>query len=171
MRRMQADRILIIGCCGSGKSTLARQLGERLGLPVVHLDQLFWRPGWVGTPTEEFDSLLARELTKARWIMDGNYGRTLPMRLSFADRVIFLDFSRWRCMWGVVKRIAQNYGKTREDMGPGCPERIDLPFLQYTWNFNRHSRANLYNTLRQFPDVPVYVFKNRRQVTAFLRHI
>ena len=72
------ERIIIIGCGGAGKSTLARKLGEVLDLPVVHLDKLFWKPGWVETSREEFDALLAMELAKDKWIMDGNFNRTMP---------------------------------------------------------------------------------------------
>ena len=72
------ERIIIIGCGGAGKSTLARKLGEVLDLPVVHLDKLFWKPGWVETTAEEFDALLAMELAKDKWIMDGNFNRTMP---------------------------------------------------------------------------------------------
>ena len=88
------ERIVIIGCGGAGKSTLARQLGEKLRIPVVHLDKLFWRPGWVQVPKEEFDALLRAELAKEKWIMDGNFDRTIPERLARCDTVIYLDFSR-----------------------------------------------------------------------------
>lgn len=163
------NRILVIGCCGSGKSTLSKQLGQILDLPVVHLDKLFWRPGWVSVSAEEFDGLLMQELAKDRWIIDGNYTRTLPMRLELAGVVIFLDFARPRCMWGVIRRILQSYGKIRDDMGEGCPERLDWDFLRYTWNFNKKHRDKLYQILQQHADVTVYILKNRRQVKGLLR--
>ena len=81
------ERVLIIGCGGSGKSTLARQLGEKTGLPVVHLDQLFWHPGWVESTKDEIDTKIREELGKSRWIMDGNYNRTLPLRLEKCDHL------------------------------------------------------------------------------------
>ena len=75
------QRILIIGCPGSGKSTLARRLSAQTGLPIVHLDALYWLPGWVERSREDFDALLQDKLEKPRWIIDGNYTRTLAMRL------------------------------------------------------------------------------------------
>ena len=75
------ERIMIIGCGGAGKSTLARQLGEKLNLPVVHLDKLFWHPGWVESEKAEIDEKILREMQKDQWIIDGNYTRTLPQRL------------------------------------------------------------------------------------------
>ena len=76
-------RIMIIGCGGSGKSTLARALGENLRMPVIHLDKLWWRPGWEHISREEFDALLEQELVKDSWIMDGDFERTIPRRLQF----------------------------------------------------------------------------------------
>ena len=90
------ERVMIIGCGGSGKSTVARQLGEKTGLPVVHLDQIFWSPGnWQHLEKEEFDSLLRIELGKPRWILDGNFNRTIEMRLERCDTVIYQDFNRF----------------------------------------------------------------------------
>ena len=98
------QRILVIGCGGAGKSVFSRALGEKLGLPVVHLDRLFWLPGWHEQTPAAFDAALETELAKERWIMDGNYGRTLSRRLEFADTVIFLRYSRLCCLAGVFRR-------------------------------------------------------------------
>lgn len=163
------QRIVIIGSGGAGKSTLARQLGEKLRLPVVHLDQLFWKPGWVETTQEEFDEKLARELAKPAWIMDGNFNRTIPQRLERCDTVIYLDFHRVTCLFGVLKRILTSYGKTRPDMAEGCPERLDLDFLKWVWNFNRDGkRERYYRLLNEAEDVQTIVLKNRRMVKRFL---
>ena len=82
------ERIVIIGCGGAGKSTLARQLGEKLDIPVVHLDKLFWRPGWVQVSKEEFDKLHREALAREKWIMDGNFDRTMEERITRSDTVI-----------------------------------------------------------------------------------
>ena len=99
------ERILIIGCSGSGKSRLARALGQKQGLPVIHLDQLWWKENWQNVTKEEFDSRLAMALNMDRWIIDGNYSRTMEARLSRCDTVIYLDFSRWACLLGMCQRI------------------------------------------------------------------
>ena len=113
------ERIMIIGCGGSGKSTLARQLGEKTGLPVIHLDRIFWSPGnWQHLEKAEFDGLLQRELAKPQWIMDGNFNRTMPLRLEKCDTAIYLDYNRFVCIFSWLKRVISNWGKTRPDMGP-----------------------------------------------------
>ncbi len=165
------ERVIIIGCAGAGKSTLAQNMGEKLDLPVVHLDKLFWTPGWVGLPPEEFDPLMRRELSKDRWIMDGNFNRTFPERLERCDTVIYLDFSRFACLMGVCKRIITTYGKVRPDMGEGCPERIDPEFLKWVWNFNKNKRQRYYEQLHAATGKRIWILKNRRQVKAFLEQL
>ena len=162
------NRILIIGCSGAGKSTLARQLGSLTGLPVVHLDRLFWKPGWVESTNEELDEKIRSSMEESRWIIDGNYCRTLPMRLTKCDHVVFFDFPRLLCLWGVLKRVAQNHGKVRPDMPEGCPERFDWEFLVWIWNFNKNVRPRLLRALENAPDIPVTVLKTRREASKFL---
>ena len=163
------ERIIIIGCGGAGKSTLARKLGEVLDLPVVHLDKLFWKPGWVETSHEEFDALLAQELAKDHWIMDGNFNRTMPERMKRCDTIIYLDFSRCACLMGVLKRIITTYGTVRPDMGEGCPERFDWEFLQWVWNYNKNKRESNYRLLNEATHAETIVLKNRRAVKKFLK--
>ena len=164
------ERMIIIGCGGAGKSTLARQLGEKLGLPVVHLDKLFWRPGWVQVTQEEFDALHRAETEKEKWIIDGNFNRTIAERLARCDTVIYLDFSRFACLTGVLKRVLTTYGTVRPDMGEGCPERIDFEFLKWVWNFNKNKRQRYYKLLQEADHAAVYILKNRRQVARFLKN-
>ncbi len=165
------ERILIIGCGGAGKSTLARQLGEKLDLPVVHLDKLFWKPGWVESTKDEIDEKIRQELAKPRWIMDGNYNRTMPERVKYCDTIIYLDFSRVACLLGVLKRVITTYGTVRPDMGEGCPERFDLEFLKWVWNYNRDKRESNYRLLNETEGVQTIVLKNRRAVRKFLNQM
>ena len=162
------ERIMIIGCGGAGKSTLARQLGEKTGLPVVHLDKLFWKPGWVSLSREEFDLVHQEAISRERWIIDGNFDRTIPQRLSRCDTVLYLDFSRWACVMGVAKRVLTTYGTVREDMGEGCPERFDLEFPKWVWDFNKNKREKNYRLLEEAEGVEVIILKNRREVKRFL---
>jgi len=165
-------RVMIIGCGGSGKSTLARQLGEKTGLPVIHLDQIFWSPGnWQHLEREVFDDLLRQELEKPQWIVDGNFDRTMPMRLEKCDTVIYLDYNRFVCIFGWLKRVITNWGKTRPDMGPNCNEKLDMEFAKWIWNFNKKNRRKYHEILAQQKDKAIYIFKNRRQLRKFLNQI
>ncbi len=137
------QRVLIIGPCGSGKSTLARELAPRLGLPLVHMDQLGWQAGWVETEKAELHARLAEAVAGERWLIEGNYGSTLGPRLERADTVIYLDFPIRLCLWRLARRIITHRGRARPDMPEGCPERFDAAFFWYvmTWNSGPRPRT------------------------------
>jgi len=164
-------RILVIGCPGSGKSRLSQILGEKLGLPVVHLDQLWWKPGWQNVSVEEFDEQLDAVLEREKWIIDGNFSRTMPLRLRYCDTIIYLDYSRWECLLGMTQRVLGSYGKVRPDMAEGCPERFDWEFVKYIWNFNRDNRVRNSTWTAQAKHAKAIVLKNRKEARAFLESI
>ena len=164
-------RILILGSSGAGKSTLARALGEATGLPVVHLDRLWWLPGWENRSREEFDCLLEQELSRESWIMDGNYARTLPQRLARAQGVVLLEPGRLRCEMGILHRVLNGGRAVRQDMAPGCPERLDLSFLRWVWNFPAQDGAATAALLEQYRQVPVLRLNSRRQANRFLKEV
>jgi adenylate kinase family enzyme len=131
------QRILVIGCCGSGKSTFSKQLSHKLDLPLVQLDRLFWLPGWIEREYEEFENLMQSELEREVWIIDGNYLKSLPQRLEYADTVIFLDFNRWICTWRAIRRWLLQQGYQAE----GCPQKVSLSFLKYIlWDYRKRHR-------------------------------
>lgn len=165
------DRILVIGSPGSGKTTLALKLAERTGLPLVHLDRLFWENNWSHVSSQIFDRRLLAALHNPHWIIDGNFARTLPLRLSFCDTVIYLDYSRFQCLWGVLTRVVTNYGKVRPDMGGNCPERFDLEFLKSVWRFPRQHRRTYQKLLSEAAGVTVHIFRCRRQAARWLKEL
>ncbi len=144
-------KIALIGSSGSGKSTLARRLGEVTGLPVYHLDVLHWKPNWELTSRDEQSRIQKELVQKDKWIIDGNYGGTLDIRLDAADTIIFLDFSRLRCLYRVIKRGVKYRNKERPDMRKGNKERIDLAFYKWTWHFPRDQRPTIIAKLEKLP--------------------
>lgn len=164
------SRIAIIGSPGAGKSTFARQLGDITGIEVFHLDSLFWKPGWVETPRSEWVALQNWLVRRPSWIIDGNYGATMDIRIDAADTVIFLDFARRVCLYRVAKRALRYRGRTRPDMGKGCPEKIDTAFLRYIWGFRRREHETILRRLHEAKQAgkQVLSLKTRREVAGYL---
>lgn len=142
-------RVLVIGSGGAGKSTFAARLGARTGLPVFHLDALYWRPGWVSLPHDEFDAALDEVLAGERWIVDGNYSRTMERRFAACDTVVFLDVPRLVCLFRALKRRVRFHRRVRPDMAPGCEEKLDREFLGWIWTYPRRRRPKILRRLRE----------------------
>lgn len=157
------SRALVIGCPGSGKSTFARALARLCGVPVVHLDNLFWRADETTVAPEEFDARLHKALAADRWIMDGNYARTLRCRLARCDQVFFLDYPVEVCLEGIAARV----GTKRLDI-PWVERELDPEFFRYVRTFNQEVRPALLHTLAAFPQVPQTVFCTQAEANAYL---
>lgn len=163
-------RVAVVGCGGAGKSSFASDLGRRTGLPVVHLDQHYWRPGWVRTPREEWHDRQARLVAADAWVMDGNYGSTLDLRFARADTVIVLAPSRFHCLAGVTRRWLRARGRAVQ--APGCPERLTLDFVRWVWHYDRDARPVLDAALERHRDhLDVVELTSRRQARAFLEDV
>ena len=160
-------RVLVLGCPGAGKSTLARSLGEALSLPVVHLDKLWWKSGWINRTEGEFDALLDAVLLGEEWVIDGNYLRTLPRRLERCDAVVLLDYPRRVCLFRALRRILSWRGRTRPDMAADCPERLDGEFVRWIWEFHRTQRPQVLELLDGWTG-ELRVFRSPRACAGFL---
>lgn len=147
------QRILVIGSSGAGKSTLARKLGKRLHLPVIHLDRLFWRPGWKKTPEAERAAIVTRLVANEKWIIDGTYRKTLDIRLQAADTIILLDLPRWICVYRATKRRFQYRFRKRQDIADDCDEslfNLSFPrFLRKIWEYPERARPGIIQQLQQ----------------------
>lgn len=162
-------RILIVGSGGAGKSTLSRQLADQRDLPVVHLDALYWQPGWNPTPRQEFMEKVKVELSKPEWIIDGNYDSSIELRAQYADLIIFLDFSNILCLFRACKRAWKYRGTTRPDMGRDCPEKIDWEFVRWIWRFPKDARPEMLKSLSRVP-ADVITLKSPKEVATWLQH-
>ncbi|MFZ9396412.1 MAG: topology modulation protein [Erythrobacter sp.] len=146
------QRVLIVGPCGAGKSTMGFALAEATGLPLFHMDQLNWQPGWIEAGDDSLRTKLREVVAGDRWIIEGTYGATLAERLPRADTVLYLDYPIGLCFWRTLKRIRTWHGRVRPDMSEGCPERLDLGFLLYVARWNHGSRQRLEGRIAPYRD-------------------
>ncbi|HEV2295789.1 MAG TPA: hypothetical protein VGR35_18215 [Tepidisphaeraceae bacterium] len=168
----EINRIAVIGCSGAGKSTLSRQLGERLRIPVVHLDCLFWKSGWIESPRDDFAKRVRDAVAADRWVLDGNFGSTQHIVLPAADTIVWLDFPRRICMWRIMKRLITYFGRTRPDLPDGCPEQVDFEFLEYVWTFHEDTRPRMIGRLGQrSADQTLVVLRSPADVAQFRREM
>lgn len=108
-------------------------------------------------------------MSKKEWIIDGNYGRTMDIRLREADVIIFLDYPTYISVFRVLKRRIQYHAKTRPDMGEGCTEKLDLHFIKWIWNFRKDKRPELLEKLARYRNKKqVYIFTKPRHLKHFL---
>lgn len=163
-------KVIVIGPGGAGKSTFAKALAARTGLPAVHLDSLFWRSGWVPTAPPDWIAAVRRELTRESWIMDGNYGGTLDLRLAECDTVVLLDLPPWLCIWRVGRRRIQFNGTSRPDLPNGCNEQLKLSFLWWilTYRARRLPRILARLNTAEREGKQVIVLRSRKAVARFL---
>ena len=158
---------MVMGPPGSGKSTLARRLGEKLGLPVFHLDQAYHAPGWVPVPVELFQAEVDRIAALPEWVIDGNYTGSIASRFAAADTMIYLDVPTWVSMARIVQRTITSYGTVRPDSAPGCPERLDFEFIRFVWSWNRIRRSRNLALVSKFGGRTIVLRGGRHQRQFF----
>lgn len=157
-------KVLIIGCPGSGKSTFSRALHSALGLPLYHLDMLYWNADKTTVEKSVFLQRLEEALKKDRWIIDGNYLSTMELRLKNCDTVIFLDYPLSTCIGGVLERM----GKPRSDM-PWVETEEDEEFMDFIKSFEEKSRPEVMKLLEKYKEKKILVFTSREQGDEFLK--
>lgn len=165
------NRVLIVGCPGAGKSTAARSLAKITGLPIIHLDRHYWKPGWVRPDRDEWRAKVQHLAEQPRWIMDGNYGGSLDLRLPAADTLIHLDFSTPVCFIRALRRSWTGLGELRgEEFVEGCPERLDLDFLLFVLKYRRGQRQRDLERLSAFRG-DIHRFTSPRQLRVYLEDL
>ncbi len=169
----KAERVLVIGCSGTGKSTLAQAIASLRGLAYVSMDRdIFWLPGWTLRPRPESIALIEKAVEGSHWIMDGNSPGTLPLRLPRTDIVIWRRPPRHIALRGVISRWFRYRGRSRPEMAPGCPERLDWKFLRYIWTFERNEAPQFQAMLeRHGGHVPIVTLMSYRDGDELLSRL
>lgn len=161
------NKVIVIGCPGAGKSTFARSLAAVTGLPLHYLDMLWHKPDGTNITREEFDSALAEIMSGDGWIIDGNYIRTLEMRLRECDTVFMLDLPTEVCLEGAMSRV----GKPRDDM-PWVEDELDGEFRRFIEDFSAECRPRIYELLREYGDGrEIVIFRSREEAERFAERL
>ena len=160
---LRGHRILIVGSPGSGKSTLAVKLHQRTGIPLIHLDNLWWLPDRTHITREEFDNRLADVLADEQWIIDGDYSRTYEVRIQACDTVIFLDYNEDVCLAGIPERI----GKPRADI-PWTENTPDPELLEEVLKYRQEKRPGIIALSQKYPHKHWIFFHARAQAEEWL---
>ena len=156
-------RVAVIGCPGGGKSTFSRALRDTTGLPLYHLDALYWRPDRTTLSREEFYPLMQEIIARDEWIIDGNYQSTMEWRVAACDLVVFLDFPAEVCLSGVRARK----GQARSDI-PWVEEGDDQEFLEFIRAFESESKPRILELIGKYPDKAVVTFRTREEAERYL---
>ena len=161
-------KVIVIGCPGSGKSTFARALHDITGLPLYHLDMMYWNADRTIVSQDVFRARLAETIKKDSWIIDGNYGSTIELRLQACDTVFFLDYPLDVCMDGIISRR----GKERPDMPwIESEDDVDEEFIEFVKNYNSENRPEVVALLEKYADKEIIIFKSRDEADNFLREL
>ena len=160
-------KIIVIGCPGSGKSTFSRALHKITGVPLFHLDRMFWNADKTTVEKSVFRERLSETLQKSQWILDGNYASTMELRMQACDTVIFLDYPLDVCLAGIKARK----GKARSDMPWIETDEDDEGFIEFIKNYNAQSRPQVMELLRRYSHKNIFIFTNRAEAEEFLTHI
>lgn len=156
-------KIIVIGCPGSGKSTVSRALHNKTGIPLYHLDMMYWNANKTTVEKSVFLERLSAVLEKDEWIIDGNYGSTMELRMAACDTVIFLDYPLEVCLGGIKERR----GKPRSDM-PWVETDEDAEFIEFIKNYNEQQKPKVLELLKKYSDKNIIILESREKADAFL---
>lgn len=162
------NRISIVGGSGSGKSTLCNILSKELGLPAIHLDAINYEPNWVEIDKTERDNIILSKAQDDKWVIDGNYNKTLKERFDKADLIIWLDYSTLKQLHGILKRYFTTRNSERPEI-PGCKERLEPEFIKYVLTYNKKKRPVILDYLKDIPKEKVLIFKHQKDLNAWLK--
>ena len=159
-------KVIIIGCCGSGKSTFARQLHACTNIPLVYLDQLNWNVDKTTVEKNVFLNRVNEVIKQKEWIIDGNYGSSIEMRMQACDTVFFLDYPVDVCIQGIHERV----GKVRTDI-PWVEDEVDEDLIEFVRNYEKEDRPEILELLSKYKEKDIHIFRNRKDAKIYLESL
>lgn len=161
------NKVIVIGCPGSGKTTFAEKLQKCTGLPLYYLDAIWHKPDKTHIPREEFNQRISEIFATSEWIIDGNYNRTIEMRLQQCDTVFLFDLPTEVCLQGATERL----GKGRYDL-PWIEKELDPQFEGFIKDFAENSLLKIYELIEKYKEEKqVIVFKSRKDADEYIKRI
>ncbi len=159
-------KVIVIGCPGSGKSTFSKILHNITKIPIYHLDMLNWKENKTTIDKTLFRQKMLEVIKKKEWIIDGNYGSTIELRIKECNIVFFLDYPTDICLKGIKDRV----GKERDDI-PFVECEIDDDLVEFVKNFGYTTRPNIINLLKKYKDKKIIILKNREEGNDYLKNL
>ena len=156
-------KVLVLGCSGSGKSTFAVKLHNITGLPLYHLDNVWWKPDRTHISRDEFDTKLEELVNRESWIIDGDYSRTYERRIAACDTIIFLDYGEEVCLKGITERV----GKERRDI-PWTENKLDPELVDLVKRYELENKPKLLELFHKYPEKCVITFHSRAEAESWL---
>ena len=157
-------RIIVIGCSGGGKSTFSKKLAELTGLPLYHLDNIYWQPDTSHLERPEFIKRQKEIMKTERWIIDGNYGKTIKYRVKECDLAFFFDIPAEVCIEGVLSR-----DRNREDIA--CELEPNEELLDFIKNYRKKSRPKIIRLFKNHPEVRLITFVSREEADGYIEKL
>ena len=162
------NRISIVGGSGSGKSTLCNLLSKELNLPAVHLDGINFNANWTQIDKSKRDKIIIEKTLEEKWIIDGNYNKTLKERFEKADLIIWLDYSTFTQLKGIFKRYLNMHHRERPEI-PGCKERLNFDFIKYVITYNKKKRPIIEEYLKDISKEKILIFKKQKDLNKWIK--
>lgn len=160
-------KAIIIGCPGSGKTTFAEKLSKSTGIPLYYLDAIWHKPDKTHIQREEFDERISEIFKESEWIIDGNYKRTIEMRLKECDTVFLFDLPTEVCLQGVTERI----GKERYDL-PWLETELDPEFKKFIEEFPKDTLPYIYELIEKHKDEKqILIFRSRKEADEYINKL
>lgn len=159
-------KIIVIGSPGSGKSYFSKRLHELTGIPLYHIDNLYWHADRTHITREELRERFVEIMKQPEWIIDGNYISTMEQRIQGCETIFYLDFSTKQCIEGIKSRV----GKKRDDI-PWVEEMLDEEFLQFVERFEQETKPLVEELLERYREKEMIRFGTRAETRFFVQKL
>lgn len=165
-------RVIVIGSPGAEKGSLARAIAERLKLPCIELERLYWRPGWRKPTPEEWRAQVTELAAREDWVMEGTFPATLDIRVARADWLVYVDAPMPVCLIRKLKEMMRGRGDPKAEVAPGCPQRLNGRLLRFIWNFPTSIGLRI-NTIiaRERRNRTIFILRTKREQEEFLAKV